>query len=754
MANALYTPKGVWSKAVNYNYLDEVQYARVFYVCVSISSLGEQPDISQSWVAIPTISTQDELYLKSREDLLYFEDNRFNSLLKGVANFYSIANDQSLWGNFLRAVAMELARLDYLYQYDIINKQPKYMTPTDIRRKYADVLFIDKTYPQRDQFDLGDFSGTSSAPTAPVGYRDMLIDLLAAYHKGATPAAIEAVIYAYTGKTITVEELYTQIGLPGSIYDQSDRNSVKVSVNVGGDDPLTDIQNLQQLQDITESLYGAIDLTKPAHVGLEFTTVFGTGESADQLISPRYLSQYQLNTLTVAQQTYYALITYVLKVSPFSGWVKGVAVPLSVTLPVIGTVPTLIQDSNGNIQMAVVPGNSGATLPEWSTELQGVTVDGTVQWANIGTAQISIAAYSALTPAQQALYQGYYYNSSGIDDTLRVIIQQFEEPPFDPMLWQAPIINIAHPTTTLAAYGVKLQNNITAMQWQQLQSSPAPWDATVTYKRGALTRGLTYMVSQGSGTMGTMTDTISWIMYRATKKNVGQNPVTDGAGIYWKPISSPSAYQAYYWNGNAYSLGIQKWAPETVFYAGQYVSDPNGNLQIALAGGTSGSSTTVLGVSVTDVSLATGVPLGTLTVMVPSTVGLPIVGTGQTASVTFYDLTNATFLNGQTLAITSLTPTSIVINNFQHLAYTATSDTGNVQAGFAATGKTNDGGVEWQCVTSGLTDPSKWIGITDNGVMTGEVSNWDAAHPYGLLAPRQDLVWEVSGDTFNGYEYD
>ena len=47
---------------------------------------------------------------------------------------------------------------------------------------------------------------------------------------------------------------------------------------VYGSNPLTEVQSLQQLQEIVQSLYGAIDLAKPAHVGLEFTTVFAEAE--------------------------------------------------------------------------------------------------------------------------------------------------------------------------------------------------------------------------------------------------------------------------------------------------------------------------------------------------------------------------------------------------------------------------------------------------------------------------------------------
>ena len=224
---------------------------------------------------MPTNNNPDLLYLMPRESLLFYEDSRLFGLLQAVCNYYSPRNDQPLWGSLLRAIAQEMSRLEYMYQYDIVSREPQYLTPPDIRRRFAKPLSVGRAFPQADQYDKGDFTGFSTLKN-PVGYRDMLVDLLAAYREGAVVKSISDVIYAYTGKRILVEELYKEVGQ--GVYDQSDRNAVKVSVSVGGDNPLVDIQNLGQLQEIVQSLYGAIDLAKPAHVGLEFTTVFRENE--------------------------------------------------------------------------------------------------------------------------------------------------------------------------------------------------------------------------------------------------------------------------------------------------------------------------------------------------------------------------------------------------------------------------------------------------------------------------------------------
>ena len=392
----------------------------------------------------------DLLYLLPRESLLVFEDARLFGLLQAVCNYYSPRNDQPMWGGLMRAIAQELARLDYNYQYDVVTGEPQYLTPPDARRRWAGPLSVGRNFPPPAQFDKGDFTGSPVVPslTNPVGYRDMLVDLLAAYRLGATSKAIEDVIYAYTGKAIKVVELYTQIGQ--GVYDQSDRNAIQVSVNAFGSNPLTEVQSLGQLQEIVRSLYGAIDLAKPAHVGLEFTTVFGETE---------------------------------------------------------------------NLPMSII-------------------------------------------------------------DTLRIIVQQIEAAPLDPMLWIAPIFDVKHPKTTLASFGRRMTPFLTYAQWTALQALPAPWDPAATYARGILAS-----LSTISPPMA------SYLMYRALKKNVGQSPASSPS--YWKQLPSPAAWQAYHpLPSGAYILGIAPWAGGSPFYAGQFILDPNGNLQVATTGGISGASVT------------------------------------------------------------------------------------------------------------------------------------------------------------------
>lgn len=346
----------------------------------------------------------DKLYQLSREALLLYEDARLNSLLQGMPNFYAVRNDQSLWGNILRALALELAKMEYFLSYDLVAKQPEFLTPPDIKRRWAEPLAISATYPANSQFDSGDMTGAVEVPAYPVGYKDMLVKLLEAYRQGATTQAIAEVIYAYTGLQIVVEELYKSIG--NGIYDQSDRNAIKVAVSVGTTDSLNDINSLQQLQQVVRSLYGAIDLAKPAHVGLEFTTIFGTGEEVSDLIAE-------------------------------------------------------------------------------------------------------------------------------ISDTLRIIVRQVEQPPFDPMLYQAPLKDLNNPKTTIAAYGRKMKPTLFASEWEALPTKPSN-----------------------------------------------------------APVASPFLFQAYYFDPlqNLYVLGLTTWASTTNFYANQRIVDSNGNIQFTAQGGTSAAS--------------------------------------------------------------------------------------------------------------------------------------------------------------------
>jgi hypothetical protein len=809
---------------------------------------GPQPsteETGKATVFTPQNPLPDELYLQPRESLLPYEDARMNSLIQAVANFYMTRNDQSTWGNCLRAIAMELSRLEYFYAYDLINKIPSYLTPPDIRRRWADPCYVSSYWPSPTQFDIN--------------FKTMIVDLIAAYRLGSTVVSIQDVIFAYTGINIVVEELYKFIG--DGFYDQSDRNAIKVSVEVGGTNSLQDITNLVQLQAIVQSLYGAIDLAKAAHVGLEFTTVFGEGEDLDCLLSPMYVTQQQYDTLSTTSQAYYNLNAYV-TINPVLFWNPLTSFVNPNQTNGLGLV---IVDSNGNLQMVTaITGNglSGATRPVWNMTAGGITVDGGITWTNISSAvatveivnnlltvtanntllptspapatikfvglgnaaflngqqvtvltssptgftatyvsnayvtnieiegttltvlcannfqpgmtiefsgllaatflngqsvivdtiiyggsptapigftatfafgsppidypsladsgtaavtnypltadlgtiaffpatSISIAQYGALTSRLQTLYQAQYVNNCcpdylsgplnpvkcspvpvGITDTLRIIIREIEQPPFAPMLIQAPVLGAAamagvltpaelvewnnevkntlfgvEPTTTLAAWGYRLSlspdpnlSNVTTGP----KLTPAQWAALP-----AITFTITNAVSDGRNATYT---------YTALSSTA--------------PLLPPD---------------LQLHEGELVTIAGCANSKLNGTAKI------------------NDVTATT------FTIPNPNV----IAAANQTASGNVAPLLQSAW--------------TLQYGSYQLLlAPPATLP-------------------PYLGVSPILSSPSNWIEIVFNAatmpneynlIVTGEVANWDQTHQMGLLAPRLDQVWEVSG---------
>jgi hypothetical protein len=214
----------------------------------------------------------DLLYAKSREQLLQIEDAEYSSLRSQVADYYPTQVDYTIWGSNLRAVAMELARLSYMYSYDMVSVEAKFLTPPDIKRRWADPLFINSSFPAPGQSDLA--------------YRDMLVALLKAYPQGATVKTIEAVIKAYTGQDVEVIEFFKQVG--NGVVTMAQANTLGVTLDAStatGTTPFSAIQAASALATLSQDLYGAIDLAKPAHIGLDFAITFGDGEDLSTLIS-------------------------------------------------------------------------------------------------------------------------------------------------------------------------------------------------------------------------------------------------------------------------------------------------------------------------------------------------------------------------------------------------------------------------------------------------------------------------------------
>lgn len=223
----------------------------------------------------------DRLYDKSRDELLPYEDSEFKLLMSNVPNFYISQTDQTIWGSLLRDVASELGRLEYFHSYDIVSKDPAFLTPADIKRQWNDPLFINKKYPPADRYDLD--------------YKNLALALIKAFQMGSTVQSIQAVIKAYTGQDIVLEELWKQIG---GRYDATYRNTLKMSIRVGGTadsgsllslDSPSDVQaasiSINTLSTVMNDLYGAIDLAKPAHIGLDMIVVLGMDERIGDLVA-------------------------------------------------------------------------------------------------------------------------------------------------------------------------------------------------------------------------------------------------------------------------------------------------------------------------------------------------------------------------------------------------------------------------------------------------------------------------------------
>jgi len=211
-------------------------------------------------------------YDKSRTELIKYEDSEFANLIADVPDFYTSKNDQTIWGSYLRNIAKELARLEYAHAYDIVGKDMRYLTPADIKRQWGDPLFISKNYPSSSQYDLD--------------YKNLAIALQKAFIQGATVSAIEAVLSAYTGQIVQVEELFKNIGKTSDI---SDRNRMSITVRGIGQAPIESAtSNAANLQTITSDLYGAIDMAKPAHVGVDLIVTIGPVEKISELITGRY----------------------------------------------------------------------------------------------------------------------------------------------------------------------------------------------------------------------------------------------------------------------------------------------------------------------------------------------------------------------------------------------------------------------------------------------------------------------------------
>jgi hypothetical protein len=187
-------------------------------------------------------------------------------MLAAIPNYYYTQSyETSMFGTLLKAVAREQARLEWRYQYDLVTRDFKALYPHDMKRQWAGPLFISKNFPSVTQTDSA--------------YREMVANLIKAFRGGSTANSIRDVIKAYTGQSFYVEELYKQIDV-SSYYDQSDRNTIRICLYAYTKGNYAS----NQISVLSQDLYDAVDLAKPAHVGVNLTSIFGLDEDIGVLI--------------------------------------------------------------------------------------------------------------------------------------------------------------------------------------------------------------------------------------------------------------------------------------------------------------------------------------------------------------------------------------------------------------------------------------------------------------------------------------
>lgn len=197
----------------------------------------------------------DVVYSRTEIELDDFERASFQAMRRSIPDYYTDGRDDTLRGRILRSAARLMAKGDFQTQYLLAGLDPACLTPADLLRQFGPLLRLNRNYPGTAQYDLD--------------FKAMILKLLQAYRLGSTAESIRLVLEAYTGTSFTLEELFTS-------SDISDHNAIRIGLGVsGGVKGITGevVQSLVKVQDVVKDLYTAIDLAKPAHIGINLTTV-------------------------------------------------------------------------------------------------------------------------------------------------------------------------------------------------------------------------------------------------------------------------------------------------------------------------------------------------------------------------------------------------------------------------------------------------------------------------------------------------
>lgn len=223
---------------------------------------------------------------------------------------------------------------------------------------------------------------------------------------------------------------------------------------------------------------------------------------------------------------------------------------------------------------------------------------------------------------------------------------------------------------------------------------------------------------EGAEQIHVMADTAGAV-YDATGPSTNLNIWNKSAGAgqtYFMSVGNT----LYFGNGVDTKQWLQAnllWHADTSYNAGDWIIDPNHNIQAAVGQFT---------VAVTNIQISGNVLSVTLD---PNDEELPFqLNLLQGVNLTFFGLTDAGFLNGQTVSLTGTTPNgngaNVFTAIFNHADYASTPDTGTVTSGTGDTGETQP---NWN---------ETWGQITiDGGQQWINKGNW--IRNWGIIAPKK-----------------
>jgi len=182
-----------------------------------------------------------------RKKLRHRSDEILKDIEKVLSSIYSADVSSTNYGQFLRQLANELAKIDLESDNLLNDTYLKTLRSEYLYQKFGYQITNNQLF-----FPINYFSD--------VKYKDFLLAAAETLTKGATKENIKKSVEIFTGQSVIVESLVDSIGKPGSIVDISDQFTLKISV------VLEDLKPYSTLENYIDMANFLLNIIKPAHI--------------------------------------------------------------------------------------------------------------------------------------------------------------------------------------------------------------------------------------------------------------------------------------------------------------------------------------------------------------------------------------------------------------------------------------------------------------------------------------------------------